>query len=534
MTSTTLFEKSEKWLRRGLFVAALLLMIFHFAVYSVYAVNLAGFPFDYDQGEGFELNDTVLLSQFKSPYTSNEVFPFYASNYPPLYHVFLVPFVWLFGPAYWYGRLFGFLATLITALAIGYIVQRETKQRGIALLAGLAYLASNYIYHVGPLFRQHISMVMFETLAIVFLAIATDQAALRRRPLLIGLFFLLCAGFTKQLAIATVGGFFLFLFLRMPRRAVITGIGFGIVAGAIFLLLNVITGGQWWLNIITANVNGYIPGQFYGLLGQFIGLHGALFILAILYALYELYLSRLSAYTVWFVASAGSAILSGKWGAGDSYFATMIAAMCVLAGLFVARAMRGEWPHTQSYLTNILGKFKAAKPALTPIGILLFILYGIAVFKMPLDKPGFKIIADVLNLKSNTEYANFYDSAKWTVGYAKLGQIPTAQDEANGWKIVEYAKREPEKPILSEEAAFSFNSKKVVVSNPTQLKNLDENGALDSSRLIEMLNQKAFSVIIFRARFYPQSVLLAAVANYEVVEKIPMNGYEYEILLPKR
>ena len=37
----------------------------------------------------------------------------------------------------------------------------------IAILAGLAYLASNYIYHIGPLFRQHISMVMFETLAIL-------------------------------------------------------------------------------------------------------------------------------------------------------------------------------------------------------------------------------------------------------------------------------------------------------------------------------------------------------------------------------
>jgi hypothetical protein len=376
-------------------------------------------------------------------------------------------------------------------------------------------------------------MVMFETLAIVCLALATDQNTLRRRPLLIGLFFLLCAGFTKQLAIATVGGFFLYLFLRMPRRAVVTGVGFAAVAGAIFLLINVITGGQWWLNIITANVNGYIPGQFYGLFGQFIGLHGALFVLAVLYLLYELYLSRLSAYSVWFVASAGSAVLSGKWGAGDSYFATMIAAMCILAGLFVGRAFNGTWSHTESYLTRILSKFRSLRSFLAPVALVLFLFYGLAVFKMPLDKPGFSTLANTLNLKSNTEYANFYDSAKWTVGYAKLGQLPTAQDEANGWKIVAYAKRDPQKPILSEEAAFSFNSGQPVVSNPTQLLNLYENKALDPSKLVEMLNQKAFSVIIFRARFYPQPVLLAAVANYEVVEKIPMNGYEYEILLPK-
>jgi hypothetical protein len=377
--------------------------------------------------------------------------------------------------------------------------------------------------------------VMFETLAIVFLVIATDtnQNILRRRPLLVGLFFLLCAGYTKQLAIATVGGFFLFLFLRMPRRAVLTGIGFAAVAGAIFLLLNVTTGGQWWLNIITANVNGYIPGQFYGLFRQFISLHGALFAVAVVYALYELYLSRLSAYSVWFVASAGSAVLSGKWGAGDSYFATMIAAMCVLAGLFAGRALRGEWPHTPNYISNILGRLKALRPILAPAALLLFILYGLAVVKMPLDKPGFSTVAGVFGLTSNTEFPNFYDSAKWTVGYAKLGHLPTDQDVANGWKIVEYAKRDPEKPILSEEAAFSFHSGKPVVSNPTQLLNLYDNKALDPSRLVEMLNQKAFSAIIFRARFYPQPILLAAVANYEIVEKIPMNGYIYEVLLPK-
>lgn len=182
---------------------ALLLMALHVAVYVVYAVNLMAFPFDYDQGEGFELNDTILLSQFQSPYRDNEVFPFYASNYPPLYHVILVPLAWLFGAEYWYGRLAGFLATLITAFAIGYAVRRATGQSTIALLSGCAYLASNYVYHIGPLFRQHISMVMFETLAVVVMAGLSES----RRPrclIVVSLALLLAAGYTKQLAIATV------------------------------------------------------------------------------------------------------------------------------------------------------------------------------------------------------------------------------------------------------------------------------------------------------------------------------------------
>ena len=37
--------------------------VLYLVIYVVYAAALFRFPYDYDQGEGFELNDTVLLSQ---------------------------------------------------------------------------------------------------------------------------------------------------------------------------------------------------------------------------------------------------------------------------------------------------------------------------------------------------------------------------------------------------------------------------------------------------------------------------------------
>src|SRR5258707_10396261 len=195
-TAETPRTRTITQIRRVVLGIAIAIMAFHLLVFVVYAVSLASFPFDYDQGEGFELNDTVLLSQGQSPYRNNEVYPFYASNYPPLYHVVLIPFVWLFGPQYWYGRLIGFAATLITAGAIAYAVYRQGRHRLIALLSGLAFLASNYIYHIGPLFRQHIFMVMLETLAVVTIAgINFNEEPRRNRPwLLAGLALLLAAG----------------------------------------------------------------------------------------------------------------------------------------------------------------------------------------------------------------------------------------------------------------------------------------------------------------------------------------------------
>ncbi len=523
-------------LTRILIGAALLLMIGHLIVYGVYALSLARFPFDYDQGEGFELNDTVLLSQGQSPYRANEVYPFYASNYPPLYHVLLIPFVWLFGPAYWYGRLFGFAATLIAAAAIGFAVQRETRVRSISVLAGLAFLASNYIYHIGPLFRQHMTMVMFETLAIVVIA-TYDGTSNRnnRRKLWIGLLLLLAAGFTKQLAIVTVAAFFIFVFLRNPRCAIRCAIGFGTIAGMLFLLLNISTAGQWWLNIITANVNQYLVGQFIGLARQFFGLHGALFILAVLYALYELYFMRLSAYTLWFGLATVDAVLAGKWGAGDSYFATMIAAMCILAGVLSARLYSGTLTFPKNYITRAVSRIRFSPDLLkrlAPLAALAFVLYGLSVIHLPLDGAGFGALAQLLNLKSNTKFPNFYDSAGWTMGYATIGQLPSEADTTNGWRIVALAAAD-DRPILSEEAAFSFQAKKPVISNPTQLLNLYQNGHYDPAELVAMIKKQAFGAVIFRARFYPTPVLEAVDAAYQPIATIPMNGYDYTILLPR-
>lgn len=126
---------------RVLLALALGLMLFHLSVYVLYAANLIQFPFDYDQGEGFELVDTIMFSRGQFPYQNVEEFPFYSSNYPPLYHIIPVPFVWLFGPGYWYGRLLSFLSTLVTASAIAYAVYTFDQRRGIGLGRGHLWIA---------------------------------------------------------------------------------------------------------------------------------------------------------------------------------------------------------------------------------------------------------------------------------------------------------------------------------------------------------------------------------------------------------
>jgi hypothetical protein len=531
----------SSWLtaHRVLMSAAVLVLVGYFLVYVVYAVNLMQFPFDYDQGEGFELVDTILFSQGHFPYQDTNVYPFYSSNYPPLFHVIAAPFVWLFGPAYWYGRLLGFLGTLVTAFAIGYAVYREGGHRWIAVLSGLAFLASNTVYHIGPLFRQHMTMVMFETLAVVVLAGASEieDTAKRRRTIAAGLAFVLAAGYTKQLALATAIAVFVFLFIRQPRRAVIWGIHFAAVGVGIFLWINVATNGQWWLQTIAANVNDFYPEQTVGLFRLWFSLHGFLLVPAVLYAVYELYFNRLSIYTLWFITATVNSILAGKWGAGDSYFATAIAALCILSGLFAAKTLNRSWTFPRNYLSRLfVFPLRRFAPALAAVGMivipLLYLGYGRAVLHLPTGGPIFGTLSAWLGLEPNADNG-FYDSAgRIAGGYADIGHLTTPEDTAAGWHIVERM-RAAEGPVLSEEAAFNLLAGKDVVTNPTQLLNLWMNGMFDSTELVNMIEAHEFGLVVMRAQFYPTDVLQAIARSYRQTETVPMNGFDYLIFEPR-
>ena len=512
----------------ALMLAAMVALLFSFLVYLLFAANLIPFPYDYDQGEGFEVHDTVLFSRGELPYRDTEVYPFYASNYPPLFHMMAAPFVWLFGPAHWYGRLLGFLGSLVSAAAIACAVYRDgQRNRWIAILSGLAFLSSNFVYHNGPLFRQHLMMVTFETLAVVMLAGAYPRR--NKRGIALGLFLLICAGYTKQLAAITALAAFAWMLLRAPRRALRYCLGFALFGAAIFFWLNTASGGQWWTQAIVANVNDFLSEQAVGLFILWFKLHGFLLVPAALLLVYETYFGRLSIYSIWFLFSALlGGIASGTWGAGDSYFVTSVAAACILSGIFFSRTLAGKWE-----LPRVLRFISLVK--LSPIAIfiipLLYLGYARATLKMPTDG-AFRPIANIMGVHGNVR-ETFYDSATFLAGgYSRIGYFLTPEDWDAGNQIVELIES-TNKPVLSEEAGFTMAAGRDVVTNPTQLRNLDLAGLFEGSALIEMIETQEFGLVILRALFYPPAVLEAIDNHYEHSHTIHMNGFDYSILYPK-
>jgi len=531
----------------AVFLAALAVLVYigYLAIYVVYAVDLFRWPFDYDQGEGFELYDAILYSQGKWPYRDNAVYPFYASNYPPLFHLLIVPLLPLFGPRVVAGRLVSFIATLITGGVIFAVVRHKVADPGqypelaegqsqkggwfIPLISGLAFLASNYVYLIGPLCRMHMTMVMFETLAIAFVA-EFDHPRYGKRYLFLGLLMLLCAGYTKQMAVFTAVAALSYVFLRDIKKAIGAGIVLATIGGAVFWLLNAATEGQWWVNTIQANVNEFDYRQTLFLLGQWFRLHTLFIILAAGYLVYELFWDRLSAYSLWFLFSLGAGALSGKWGAGFGYFTTSIAAGCLTSGLALGR-LQNKVSRLEPGDRNLQTATRALLTLLFPLA---YLLQAPRLLHLPTSGPVFGPLAQTLGvadelIQGDCTTFQYHDA----MGYTQLGHLLTADDYAAGEEILNYV-RTADGPAFSEEAMFNLLAGEPVVTNPTQLFNLYNNGLLDTTEMIERINRQEFGVVIFRAQFYPQPVLQAIGQNYQPVEHVCMNGFYYHILWPRR
>jgi hypothetical protein len=529
-------------------ILAVLAYVGYLIVYVSYAAELFRWPFDYDQGEGFELYDAILFSQGEWPYQDNASFPFYASNYPPLFHLLIVPLLPIFGHRLIAGRLLSFVATLLTAATIAFVVRRNIADREqdwarawfVPAISGLGFLASNYVYQIGPLCRMHMTLVMFETLAIAFIAEFEDPEH-GIRNLVLGLAMLFCAGYTKQTAVFTVAAALSYVFLRDVKKALFAGAGLALAAGGLFLLINVATEGQWWVNIIQANVNEFDYRRTLFLFRQWLRLHTLFVLFALGYFLYELFWDRLSAYSLWFFFALGIGALSGKWGAGFGYFTTAVAAACLTSGLAAGKLMNSDWRSKIAGWKLDIGR-QETYAFLTGLIAVLYLLQTPRMFHLPTSGPLFAPLSRLLGVEDQLAYGEGETLASThcepvmyhdAIGYTQLGHPLSPEDYVAGEKIMGYI-RETEGPVFSEEAMFSILAGKPVVTNPTQLLNLYNNGMLDTSEIVDRVDQQTFDVVIFRAQFYPPPVLTAIGQNYRPVDHVCMNGFTYHILWPRR
>ncbi len=522
---------------------------------AAYATSLIRFPFDYDQGEGFELYDAIRFARGENIYLDNGVWPFYSSNYPPVYRALLVPLIWLFGPRLYVGRIVALASVLLTVWLI-WRAARDQRVAGpgqwlVPGIAALSFIAANYVYWIAPLARAHMPMVMF-AFAGVYLIERGLRAGAGRWTLGIGVALLMVAGFTKLQAVDAMAAGFLYFLLRDPKRCLVSLAICAAAAAAVVFAMDTASAGQFWLNVVAANVNEYDINQTWFFYEQWWQLQAVMIVLATVHVLWDVAramrarsLRAITVWSWWALSGAAMGMLTGKWGAGPAYLIGGMAAQCVCAaGLFFrimalprVQALRlGIW-HSTASTPFAAPRALSGGTIISALFAAAFLLQALLNLHLHTEGRVFGPLAQSLaalvgrsKFPSSYEPYGYYDS----VGYTQLGHVLTERDADDAFALSQDLAKLPG-PILSEEAMFSIWAGKPVVGNPTQLYNLAKADMLDTRDIIARIRAKEFSAVLFRAQFYPKDVLAVIGQNYTWPKSpVKINGFDYWVLLANK
>ena len=482
--------------RRGLvryvILALWTLILTVLALYAIayldFARALIAYPFDIDQGEGYDVNSGWLLTQGRWIYNNNDVFPFYSSNYPPVYSLVLAGLLQIFGLSLGTGRLLSTAAALATALLIVSIVRRQKGPWPVAIAAGLLYLASPYVYHTTPLARVNALMVLFATAAVY----ALGQVTVRWTLAGVGLAVL--ALYTKQTAIDAVAAGLIYLIGRNWRLGLAAVAAVAAIGGLLFLGLEAASGGYFSVNIVAGNINAFHWEQAARYLADYLDIHLVLVSAAGCSVAWALWHRRINVFHVYFLISLPFTLTAGKWGAGESYFLGNIVASC----LCLAWLATHLW-HRRSGLVS-----KLVIPAVL-IWQLIFFTHG------PFNDllPGWRdrsVQSDV------------------------LGRPPSAADLEAGQRLTAYFGRYGGL-VLAEENGFVLATGGTVIGNASHLRNLYRSGDWNPANLIREIEARRFGTVVLSGHHYPEPVMQALSRHYKSAERFQILTFGYLVLI---
>lgn len=374
-------------LAAGLFIAHQYLAVTH------------RYPLDY--GEAPLVDQAMRLVNGEPLYRRDLSAPPYTiSNYPPLYGLTLAPGVALFGPNFWAGRLISSLCAIAAGIFLALIIYDASRDPWAAATTAGVLWAMPYVVHWAGLLRIDLLALALSAAALYVLVRAPET----RAGLLGGAILLTAAAYTRQsYALAAPFAAFVWLWSQQGWRRAFTGksqnaldgsrggmasegVGVGGIKGfflgrspgyrpgfftlaalvggmglVLFVIINALTGGGFFFNIVTANVNEYGVDR---LLWNLRTLRRDLPLLLLMGALALLLLPvvRLPHWTLivpYLIGGFLSMLTIGKVGSNVNYFLELCAALSLVAGAWIAwlrsTPRLRRWPVVRAALVLLVG-----------------------------------------------------------------------------------------------------------------------------------------------------------------------------------
>ena len=332
-----------------IFVLALLLLLARLGIALFEYARLAGaalaFPFPLDYGEGPILDQTLRLSRFENIYGNSFASPPYTvSNYPPLFQLIQAPLAWMVGPAFWYGRLISILSAVNAAGLIGLILHTVTGNRIAAAIGGLIMLAFPHLLQ-GSVLNRVDSLALALSLSGLYVTVRWPSH--RRGPWIAGLLFT-AAAFTnpRYLLAAPLTAIVWLGHLEQRGQAIrLAAILAGTCLG-LFLSLNLVTQGGFYLNTVRANLTSFSWDIVTGTLLNLYLNAGFLVIGCLVFIVLERLGEATRSWPLVVSYGLGAAFMTlsvGMANASASDLFELAAALCLASGAFIAWAGESYW-----------------------------------------------------------------------------------------------------------------------------------------------------------------------------------------------
>jgi hypothetical protein len=307
--------------------------------------SVIAFPYPVDYGEGPLLDQAVRLARFENIYDRDlGSAPYAVANYPPLYVLAQVPWVRLFGPAFWYGRLLSWLSLAAAAVLIALLLQALTREWLASIVGGATLLAMPYVAYWAPLFRVD-SLALALSLGGLYVLV--------RRPVrpstLVASAGLLTAAVCTRQSYALAAPLAAFVWLATHGRSRRPAFQFAAIlvggTGAVFLALHLVTDGGFLFHTITANVNEFRPDRLWHHLRELTFLMPVFLAVALAFVVtgHRDHDGAWRLITAYLAGATLAGMTIGKVGSNVNYWLELCAASSLAAGAALARLRSRPW-----------------------------------------------------------------------------------------------------------------------------------------------------------------------------------------------
>ena len=303
------------------------------------AIERIVYPYEIGYGEGGLLHTALRVAHGGGAYSPTQELPYVPNVYGPLY-----PYAWsLFarwcGASWWPGRLIATLAAVAVSVCLYLAVRAVTKDRWAGVIAVALFVSS------WPM-RTWVGLARVD-LPAVALAMTGVLLTTGRRPWLqwLGVVCFIAAVFTKQSMVAAPVAVCVWYAARREWRLSVTRSGAWAAASlATFLVLNLVTRGAAWREMVMGNVNPWhlaVARQYFA---EYVRHEGYGVMLGLTAALVLMADSSVALFGLYAAAAGLVAVSVGKDGSDVNYFIETAAVVAVLCGFGLYR--RGLFPTT--------------------------------------------------------------------------------------------------------------------------------------------------------------------------------------------